>query len=75
MQFSDLLVAMLFGFPAVIVSLLISAIGVLKEKVWLVVGSALALREKNRLWVRLLLLPPLLAVLWVLGVVLLSARP
>ena len=105
MRFSDLLVVMLFGFPAVILSLPISAIGVLKEKVWLVVvgavlfvpfsfylsgapgsaglpillpgfqvGSALALREKNRLWAWLLLLPPLLAILWVLGVVLLSAR-
>ena len=105
MQFSDLLVAMLFGFPAAILSLLISAIGVLKEKVWLIVagaalfmpfsyylsgapgsaglplllpgfqvGSAIAVREKSRLWAWLLLLPPLLAILWVLVVVLLSAR-
>ena len=106
MQFSDLLVAMLFGFPAVLLSLLISAMGVLKEKVWLVVvgavlffpfsyylsgapGSAglpillpgfqvvaaIAVREKNRLWAWLLLLPPVLVILWVLGAVLLSTRP
>ncbi|HSL28642.1 MAG TPA: hypothetical protein VK900_05530 [Anaerolineales bacterium] len=106
MNLSDLLVVMVFGFPAVLLSLLLSAIGVFKEKVWLVivggvlfvpfsyylsgapgsaglplllpgfhVGSAVAVREKHRLWAWLLLLPPLLATLWVLAVVLFSARP
>lgn len=106
MQISDFLIAMLFGFPAVILSLLVSAIGVLKEKVWLVVvgavlflpfsyylsgapglaglplllpgfqvGSAIAVREKKRMWAWLLLLPPLLVILWILGAVLLSTRP
>ena len=34
------------------------------------VGSAVAVREKNKLWAWLLLLPPFFAVLWVAGVVL-----
>lgn len=106
MNLSDILVVIVFGFPAVFLSLLVSAIGVFKEKVWLVivgavlfvpfsyylsgapgsaglplllpgfhVGSAIAVRERNRLWAWLLLLPPLLVILWVLIVVLLSARP
>jgi hypothetical protein len=37
---TDLLVMMIFGFPAVFVSLLISVIGILKEKVWLVILGA-----------------------------------
>ena len=102
---ADLLVVMLFGFPAMILSLILSAIGVLKEKAWLVllgavlflpfsyylsgapgsaglaillpgfqVGSAVAVREKNRFWAWLLLLPPLFAALWVAGVALLYNR-
>ena len=93
---------MTFGFPAVVLSLLVSAIGILKEKVWLVVigavlfapfsyylsgapglaglpillpgfqvGSAIAVREKNKLWAWLLLIPALFAALWVVGVALL----
>ena len=93
---------MIFGFPAVLLSLLVSSIGILKEKVWLVilgavlfapfsyylsgapglaglpillpgfqVGSAIAVREKNRLWAWLLLVPALFAALWVVGVALL----
>jgi len=93
---------MIFGFPAVFLSLLVSAIGILKEKVWLVVigavlfapfsyylsgapglaglpillpgfqvGSAIAVREKNKLWAWLLLVPALFAALWVVGVALL----
>ena len=38
----EMLVPLLFGFPAVFVSLLVSVIGVLKEKYWLVIiGAAL----------------------------------
>ena len=93
---------MIFGFPAVFLSLLVSVIGILKEKVWLVilgavlfapfsyylsgapglaglpillpgfqVGSAIAVREKNKLWAWLLLIPALFAALWVVGVALL----
>ena len=93
---------MIFGFPAVFLSLLVSSIGILKEKVWLVilgavlfapfsyylsgapglaglpillpgfqVGSAIAVREKNKLWAWLLLVPALFAALWVVGVALL----
>jgi hypothetical protein len=93
---------MIFGFPAVFLSLLVSAIGILKENVWLVilgavlfapfsyylsgapglaglpillpgfqVGSAIAVREKNKLWAWLLLVPALFAALWVVGVALL----
>jgi hypothetical protein len=96
---------MIFGFPAVILSLLVSIIGVFKEKVWLLilgavlfapfsyylsgapglaglpillpgfhVGSAIAVREKSKGWAWLLLVPPLLAALWVLGAVLVSLR-
>jgi hypothetical protein len=92
---------MLFGFPGALLSLLLSVIGVFKQKSWLVmigavlfipfsyylsgspglaglplllpgfqVGSAIAVREKNRVWAWLLLAPALLAVLWVAGVVL-----
>jgi hypothetical protein len=99
---SDVLVMMIFGFPAVFLSLLVSVIGVLKEKVWLViigavlfvpfsyylsgapglaglpillpgfqVGSAIAVREKSKLWAWLLLVPALFAALWVVGVALL----
>ena len=93
---------MIFGFPAMVLSLILSAIGVLKEKVWLVLagailfipfsyylsgapgsaglpillpgfqmGSAVAVREKNKLWAWLLLVPALFAALWVAGVALL----
>jgi hypothetical protein len=104
---SQVLVVMLFGFPAVFVSLLLSVIGILKEKFWLGVigavllipfsyylngapgsggvvillplfqiGSAVAVRVKNKLWAWLLLLPAFLASLWVLGVALLyQIRP
>jgi hypothetical protein len=96
---------LIFGFPAIFVSLTLSVIGVLKEKVWLViigailfvpfsyylsgspglagipiilpgfqVGSAVALREKNKLWAWLLLVPAFFASLWVLGVALLYSR-
>ena len=36
------------------------------------VGSAVAVREKKRLWAWLLLIPPFFAVLWVAGVVLVN---
>jgi hypothetical protein len=93
---------MIFGFPAVFLSLLVSVIGILKEKAWLVilgavlfapfsyylsgapglaglpillpgfrVGSAIAVREKNKLWAWLLLVPALFVALWVVGVALL----
>jgi len=89
---------MAFGFPAVILSLLVSVIGVLTKKYWLViigallfapfsyylsgspglaglpillpgfqVGSAVAVREKNKLWAWLLLVPAFFAALWVAG--------
>ena len=98
-----MLIVMLFGFPAAILSLLLSVIGVLTQKVWLViigailfapfsyylsgspslaglpillpafqVGSVVAVREKNKLWAWLLLIPPFFAVLWVAGVVLVN---
>jgi hypothetical protein len=98
---TDILVVMIFGFPAAILSLLLSVIGVLTEKFWLViigaalfipfsyylsgspglaglpillpgfqVGSAVAIREKSKLWAWLLLVPALLTVLWVGSVVL-----
>lgn len=91
----------IFGFPAVILSLLVSVIGVLVQKYRLVivgailfapfsyylsgspglaglpillpafqVGSAVAVRESNRLWAWLLLTPALFAALWVLGIAL-----
>ena len=97
----DVFIVMLFGFPAAILSLLLSVIGVLTQKFWLViigavlfapfsyylsgspglaglpillpgfqVGSAVAVRENNRLWAWLLLVPAFLTVLWVAGVVL-----
>ena len=40
MLFSDVLVILIFGFPAVFVSLVISVIGILKEKFWLVLIGA-----------------------------------
>jgi hypothetical protein len=98
---TDIFVVMLFGFPAAILSILLSVIGVLTEKVWLViigailfapfsyylsgspglaglpillplfqVGSAVAVREKSKLWAWLLLVPVFFAVLWVGTVVL-----
>lgn len=93
---------MIFGFPAIVLSLILSATGVLKEKVWLVLagailfipfsyylsgapgsaglpillpafqgGSAVAVREKNKLWAWLLLVLALFAALWVAGAALL----
>lgn len=38
---SEFFVAMLFGFPAAFLSLLVSTIGILKEKFWLVILGAL----------------------------------
>jgi hypothetical protein len=38
---TDILVVMIFGFPAAILSLLLSVIGVLTEKFWLVVIGAI----------------------------------
>lgn len=98
---SEFFVVMLFGLPAVFVSLVVSALGVLKNKFWLVIlgavlfipfsyylngspnlrgfaillplfqmGSAAAVRENNKTWAWILLLPALLASLWVLGVAL-----
>jgi hypothetical protein len=95
---------MVFGFPAVVLSLLLSVIGILKQKFLLVligavlfapfsyylsgapalaglpillpafqVGSAVAVRKKNKLWSWLLLLPAFFAGLWVAGVALLYA--
>ena len=40
MIFSDVLVMIVFGFPAMFASLLVSVIGILKEKYWLVVVGA-----------------------------------
>ena len=101
MTLTDVLVVVIFGFPAATVSLLLSVIGILTEKFWLVVigavlfipfsyylsgspglaglpillpgfqvGSAMAVREKSKLWAWLLLVPAFFAVLWVGGTVL-----
>jgi hypothetical protein len=95
---SGAIIVFFFGFPAAFLSLLVSVIGVLKEKYWLVligavlfipfayylsgspgtyglpillllfqVLSAAAVREKSRHWAWILLLPSLLAVLWVVA--------
>jgi hypothetical protein len=97
----DLFIIMLFGFPAVFVSLLLSALGVWKEKYWLVLlgavlfipfsyylsgapgsyrlplflplfqaFSAVAVREKQKRWAWLLLLPAGLAALYIVLVAL-----
>ena len=94
---------MIFGFPAVFVSLAVSVAGVLKDKFWLVIigavlfvpfsyyingypslrgfaillplfqmGSAAAVREKNKLWAWLLLAPALFVSLWILAAALLN---
>ena len=94
----DLFVVMVFGLPAVLLSLVLSVIGVLKERFWLVIlgavllipfayylngspglrgfaillplfqmASAAAVREKNRIWAWILLVPAFLAGFWVLG--------
>lgn len=93
-----ILVVFFFGFPAAFLSLILSVIGVLKQKYWLVIIGALlfipfayylsgspgsysipillpvfqilsaaAVREKNKVWAWILLLPSFLAVLWVAG--------
>jgi hypothetical protein len=98
---AEVFIVLIFGFPAAFLSLLLSAIGVLKEKYWLViisavlfvpfsyylsgspglaglpillpgfqVGSAIAVREKSRLWAWLLLVPAFFAAFWVAGVAL-----
>jgi hypothetical protein len=98
---AEVFIVLIFGFPAAFLSLLLSAIGVLKEKYWLViigallfvpfsyylsgspglaglpillpgfqVGSAIAVREKSKLWAWLLLVPAFFAALWVAGVAL-----
>jgi hypothetical protein len=100
---NGLLVVMIFGFPAVFVSLAVSVAGVLKDKFWLVIigavlfvpfsyyingypslrgfaillplfqmGSAAAVREKNKLWAWLLLAPALFVSLWILAAALLN---
>ena len=87
---------MSFGVPAAILSLLLSAIGVWTEKIWLLlvaailfipfsyylsgspdwaglpiflpvflVGSALAMRKRSKLWAWLLLVPAFFALVWV----------
>lgn len=99
---NEILIVMLFGLPAVILSLLLSVTGVLKSKFWLVIlgavlfipfsyymngypnfrgfaillplflmGSAAAVRENNKLWAWILLVPAFLASFWVFGVALL----
>ncbi len=98
---TDILVMMIFGFPAVFLSLLVSVIGVLKQKFWMViigailfapfsyylsgspglaglpillpgfqVGAAVAVREKNKLWAWLLLLPAFLVSLYIVAIAL-----
>lgn len=95
---SQAFVVLIFGFPAVFVSLLLSVVGVLKDRFWLVIlgavlfipfsyylngapnlrgfaillplfqmGSAAAVRENNKTWAWILLVPAFLASLWVLG--------
>ena len=97
----EVLIVFFFGFPAAFLSLLLSVIGVRKEKYWLVIVGAVlfvpfsyylsgspgsyriplvlpffqvlaaaAVREENRTWAWVLLLPAFLAVLWVAGVAL-----
>lgn len=94
-------VVMIFGLPAALLSLVVSIIGVWKEKFWLVIlgavllipfsyylngapgmkgfaillplfqmVSAAAVRERNRIWAWILLVPAFAASLWVLGVAL-----
>jgi hypothetical protein len=98
---SQALVVLIFGFPAVFVSRVLSVVGILKDKFWLVImgavlfipfsyylngypnlrgfaillplfqmGSAAAVREKNKLWAWLLLAPALFVSLWVLAALL-----
>jgi hypothetical protein len=95
----DLFVVMVFGVPAVFVSLVLSLIGVWKNRFWLVIlgavlfipfsyylngspglrgfaillplfqmASAAAVREKNKVWAWVLLVPAFAASLWVLGI-------
>jgi hypothetical protein len=102
-RMSGFFVVLVFGFPAVFLSLLISVIGIVKEKYWLVIigavlfipfsyylngalgangfaillplfqiVSAAAIREGNRLWAWLMLVPAFLAGLWVLAAGLIS---
>jgi hypothetical protein len=98
---SQAFVVLIFGFPAVFISLLVSVIGVVKGKYWLVIigavvlipfsyylngapgangfaillplfqiVSAAAVREGNKVWAWLMLVPAFLASLWVVGVAL-----
>ena len=97
----DLLAVMVFGLPAALISLVLSVIGVWKDRFWLVilgallffpfayylngspglrgfaillpffqVVSAAAVRERNKVWAWMLLVPAFAASLWVLGVAL-----
>lgn len=94
----------LAALSTVVLSLLFSAIGVVRMKVWLVIlgavlllpfayymngypnlrgfaillpffqmGSAAAVRENNKIWAWILLAPPFLAVLWIIGVAVVNA--
>jgi dolichol kinase len=94
----------LAALSTVLLSLLFSAIGVVRMKVWLVIlgavlllpfsyymngypslrgfaillplfqmGSAAAVRENSRVWAWILLAPPFLAVLWIIGVAVVNA--
>ena len=97
----EMLVAFIFGFGLVSVSLVVTIVGILKEKVWLVIlgaaffapfayylfgassanvfaliplflllGSAVAVYLRKRLWAWVLAAPALLSFLWVLVVAL-----
>lgn len=100
---SQAFVVLIFGFPAVFLSLALCVIGVLKDKFWLVImgavlfipfsyylnglpdlrgfafllplfqmGSAAAVRENNKVWAWILLLPAIVASLWILAIVSIS---
>lgn len=97
---ADFFIQLLF-FPAAFVSLIVSAIGILKDKYWLIligvvlffpfsyymfgashanpfaflpllfqVISAAAVREKNKLWAWILLVPSIAVLLWIVRAVL-----
>ena len=97
---AEFLIQLLF-FPAMLVSLIVSVIGVLKDKYWLIIlgailflpmsyylngspgsrgfaillplfqiVSAAAVREKNKVWAWILLVPAFIAGLWIVGVAL-----
>jgi hypothetical protein len=67
----DILIALIFGFGLVSVALLLSVLGILNDKSWLVIiGAALAVQGKKTFWAWTLLAPSFLTVFWVLGVAL-----